>query len=52
MGKTTSIIIGVLLMTIALFLFCADNMWCAGIGTGCLFFSYLCFRDTDEEPNK
>jgi hypothetical protein len=34
-------------MTIALLLFSTDNMWCAGIGTGCLLFSLLLIRYGD-----
>ena len=54
MTKTFSIIAGVVLMTIALLLFSTDNMWCACIGTGCLFFSLLLIRwaDSDKPSNK
>lgn len=54
MTKTLSIIAGVVLMTIALALFCTENMWCACIGTGCLLFSLLLIRwaDSDKPSNK
>lgn len=47
MAKTFSIIIGIVLMTIALLLFTTENMWCACIGTACLLFAVISIKSGD-----
>lgn len=47
MKKSSSIITGMALMAIALFLFCADNLICAIIGTCALFFALIFINYAD-----
>lgn len=51
MKKTTSIILGIVLLTIALALFTTENMWGAAIGTGCLLFAVINIRYADDKNN-
>ena len=52
MTKTFSILLGIVLLTIALALFTTENMWCAAIGTGCLLFAVISIKYADNNnPN-
>ena len=48
MTKTLSILLGIVLLTIALALFTTEDMWCAAIGTGCLLFAVISIKYGDE----